>query len=157
MYSDWQAEAQKAIARLMADVPADLDWKERQKILRKAAHSFHGGTSWGQRVWAKHCKAYLARHGKPQPAKETPLFAPDIAFPFREAPPPPPKRKDELMDDLKELACGWCGREYTEGQHFYDDTCNPCARQHGLEVPKDWRPTELRARLQQGEGDEPAR
>ena len=87
MYSDWQAEAQKAIARLMADVPADVDWKGRQKILRKAAHGFHCGTSWGQRVWSKHCKAYLAMHGKPMSAKEAekkaPLFAADITFPFR--------------------------------------------------------------------------
>ena len=37
------------------------------------------------------------------------------------------------------LECGWCGLKYAEGQHFYDDTCNPCARQHGLEVPKDWK------------------
>ncbi|MGW8203020.1 hypothetical protein ACWGM0_10790 [Sphingomonas bisphenolicum] len=83
MYSDWQAEAKKRIASLMADVPHDADWKARQTILRDAAHGFHGGTSWGKRVWAKHCKVYLASHGKPQPLKEVPLFAADITFPFR--------------------------------------------------------------------------
>ena len=83
MYSDWQASAQKEITRLMADVPAEADWKERQRILRAGAQCFHGGTSWGKKVWAKHCKTYLAMHGKPQPAKEVPLFAADITFPFR--------------------------------------------------------------------------
>lgn len=84
MYSDWQAAAKKEIERLMADVPVDMDWKERRKILRAGAYSFHGGTSWGKRVWAKHCKVYLAMHGRPQPEAEAPLFAADITFPYRE-------------------------------------------------------------------------
>lgn len=84
MYSDWQKEAARRIAALHAGFPENMPWQDRQKALRTAAHSFHGGTSWGQRVWAKHCRAYLELHGKPGKAKPTPLFAADITFPFRE-------------------------------------------------------------------------
>ncbi|WP_311271300.1 hypothetical protein [Sphingobium sp. WCS2017Hpa-17] len=90
MYSDWQAAAKARIAHLMADVPTGADWKARRQILRDNAAGFHGGTSWGKRVWAKHCKVYLAMYGKPQPAKETPLFAADIIFPFKKDTPDGP-------------------------------------------------------------------
>lgn len=87
MWSDWQAQARKHIAKFMADVPDTATWQERQKILRANAGQFHGGTSWGKKVWSKHCKAYLAMHGKPMTAfeaeRKTPLFAADITFPFR--------------------------------------------------------------------------
>ena len=39
--------------------------------------------------------------------------------------------------DLHSHACLRCGLRYHEGAHFYDDTCNPCARRAGLDVPKD--------------------
>ena len=56
------------------------------------------------------------------------------------------------MTDKQELhECGWCGLAYQEGQHFYDDTCNPCARRHGLEVPRDWKPRAIAS--QSGEGE----
>lgn len=32
--------------------------------------------------------------------------------------------------------CLRCGLKYAEGAHFYDDTCNGCARKAGLEVPR---------------------
>jgi hypothetical protein len=45
-----------------------------------------------------------------------------------------------VRDELKRLAtmhtCAECGLRYEDGDHFYDDTCNPCARKTGLEVPK---------------------
>lgn len=56
--------------------------------------------------------------------------------------------KQELIA-LAEHECGWCGLAYQEGQHFYDDTCNTCARKHGLEVPRDWRPRAIAS--QEGE------
>ena len=83
MYSDWQAEAQKHLAKMDALFTPETTWQERQSTLRQCAWKFHGGTSWGQKVWAKHCRNYLALHGKPQPAKSAPLFADDIVFPFR--------------------------------------------------------------------------
>jgi len=47
--------------------------------------------------------------------------------------------QSEGLDDCAlDHECGWCGKAYREGAHFYDDTCNTCARQHGLEVPRDW-------------------
>lgn len=86
MYSDWQAEAKKQIALVDRQFEAGTSWQERQTYLRKAAWFFHGGTSWGKRVWAKHCRAYLESHGKPPrkvPEASAPLFASDITFPFR--------------------------------------------------------------------------
>lgn len=87
MWTDWQAQAKLHIAKFMADVAQDATWKDRQKILRARAWEFTGGTSWGAKVWSKHCKAYLAMHGKPttvkQDAKAAPLFAADITFPFK--------------------------------------------------------------------------
>jgi hypothetical protein len=41
--------------------------------------------------------------------------------------------------DLQAHECLRCGLRYHEGAHFYDDTCNPCARRAGLEVPKEER------------------
>lgn len=85
MYSDWQGEAKRHIAAIDLEFATDTPWQERQKRLRSAAYQFHGGTSWGQKVWAKHCRQYLERHGKPPRTtpKNEPTFAPDIVFPFR--------------------------------------------------------------------------
>jgi len=88
MYSDWQAEAQRQIAQIDAMFEPDTPWQERQKYLREGAWLFHGGTSWGKRVWAKHSRTYLEKHGKPPKSKPAPLFAPDITFPFRQEPNP---------------------------------------------------------------------
>jgi len=84
MYSDWQAAAKSQIAKLHEQFDPSMTWQERQKVLREGAWKFHGGTSWGQKVWAKHCRRYLEMHGKPplKPTKE-PTFAADIVFPFR--------------------------------------------------------------------------
>lgn len=86
MYSNWQAEAQKQIAQIDAMFEPDTSWQERQKYLREGAWFFHGGTSWGKRVWAKHCRAYLESYGKPKKAHPAPLFEADIVFPVRTPP-----------------------------------------------------------------------
>jgi hypothetical protein len=83
MYSDWQAAAQKQIAILDKQFSPEMTWQERQKVLRAGASNFHGDTSWGKRVWAKHCRAYLELHGKPKRDQPVPLFPDDIIFPFR--------------------------------------------------------------------------
>lgn len=85
MYSDWQAAAKARIHALTKDLPDETPLAERRRILRRAAHGFHGGTSWGKRVWSKHCRLYLMRHGlAPKPVESSPLFGPDIIFPYRQ-------------------------------------------------------------------------
>lgn len=86
MYSDWQAEAKKQIALIDAQFEPDTPWQERQKYLRQGAQFFHGGTSWGRKVWAKYCRAYLELNGKPKRGGPTTMFPADVTFPFR-APP----------------------------------------------------------------------
>src|SRR3546814_15075359 len=59
------------------------DLADRKKALRAHAYNFHYGTSWGKKVWSKHCKIYLARFGPVVPQKPF-QFGDDIIFPFRE-------------------------------------------------------------------------
>lgn len=86
MYSDWQAEARRVIAKIDAELPPDADLKARRSALRKAAHDFHGGTSHGKKTWGKHCRIYLEKHGQPpRKVERSPRFADDIIFQFRGA------------------------------------------------------------------------
>ncbi len=99
MYSNWGEAAREQIAAVMAELPADADLDARRKALRAHAHDFHGGTSWGRKVWPKEVRRYLEKHhGLPPrtPADVAPtsglfakLHAPDITFPFRPTPQPP--------------------------------------------------------------------
>lgn len=81
---DWQHDAPKMIAAIHED-NFGCTTDELRKVLRKEAGNFHCGTSWGKRVWSKHCKAYLAKMaGKgltPNDSKAVEWPA-DIAFPF---------------------------------------------------------------------------
>lgn len=94
MRADWSHEARVWIADATKDLPESASLAERRRALRTVACSFHGGTSWGQKVWSKECRKYLEQHGLP---KRTPddvpptsklhakLAAPDIIFPYRSA------------------------------------------------------------------------
>jgi hypothetical protein len=85
VYSDWQAAAKAAIQKVHESLPEDADLKQRRAALLKAALQFHGGTSWGKKTWSKHTRIYLQKHGLPLRTPEnSPLFADDIIFPFRE-------------------------------------------------------------------------
>jgi hypothetical protein len=87
MYADWQAAARLMISKIDADLASTATLAERRSALRKAAGSFHCGTSHGKKTWSKHARKYLERHGQPprQPktVEEAPNFGPDIIFPFR--------------------------------------------------------------------------
>ena len=84
---DWQRMATERIAKIDATLAADCTLADRRKALREDAWQFHGGTSWGKKVWGKYCRAYLERHGQPprRPVQDvaSPMFASDISFPFR--------------------------------------------------------------------------
>lgn len=81
---DWQKAAPQWIARIHAQMP-DATPAELRKALRTAASDFHGGTSWGKKVWSKHCRLYIAKmagRGAHQVFEET-VWPADIVFPFR--------------------------------------------------------------------------
>lgn len=83
---DWQGEAKRLIAAVHASLPENASLAERKKACRAAGgYHYHGGTSWGKKVWAKHTRAYLEMHGLPprRPPPEAPQFADDIFFPYR--------------------------------------------------------------------------
>ncbi|NIJ07195.1 hypothetical protein FHS31_000791 [Sphingomonas vulcanisoli] len=81
----WAQRADELIAQIHDDLPADASLDARRRALRSKAWVFHGGTSWGRRVWSARSQNYLVRHGaKPRkPHPEGKLFAPDIVFPWR--------------------------------------------------------------------------
>ena len=82
---DWQKDAPKAIAEIHKSLP-DATPDELRKALRKHSQQFSFGTSWGKKVWSKHCRIYLARMtGGVSKAQSWPA---DIAFPFRKEPHP---------------------------------------------------------------------
>ena len=84
----WADQARAIIAEVHAGLPADANLKEREAALKQKAYWFHGGTSWGKKIWGRECRAYYEKHGqKPRVshcAINAPLFASDIIFPFRD-------------------------------------------------------------------------
>lgn len=88
MRSDWKGEAQSFIRQATAALPADATLKQRRSALRKVAHDFHLGTSWGAKAWSREVRKYLEQHGleplHPKPVEDSPRFADDIIFPFRQ-------------------------------------------------------------------------
>jgi hypothetical protein len=68
---NWQRDAPLCIEQATKDLSADATLTERRSALRKAAFDFHGGTSWGKKVWSKHVRKYLEFHGLPKRNPET--------------------------------------------------------------------------------------
>ena len=78
---DWQQDAPRAIAAIHKAMP-NATPDELRKELRKHSQAFSFGTSWGKKVWQKHCKTYLACMSGGSAKAE--VWPADIAFPFRE-------------------------------------------------------------------------
>jgi hypothetical protein len=57
----WIDRARSRIAKLDAELPADATIAQRRRMLRDNSSSFHGGTSWGKKVWARAGREYLSR------------------------------------------------------------------------------------------------
>ena len=87
----WAQDAAAQIAALHAQFPADMSLKDRKAALTDGAWQFHGGTSWGKKVWAKAKREYLERHGQRHGhgVKEAPAPL------FDQAPASPLKWEDE--------------------------------------------------------------
>jgi hypothetical protein len=92
MYADWKASAREFITETVADLPDDASLDERRRKLRAAAGEFHGGTSWGKKVWSRECRKHLELHGlpprtvadiSPQSKLHARVAAGEITFPFR--------------------------------------------------------------------------
>jgi len=84
---DWLGRARLFVVEATRDMPLDATLKQRRKRLRETGWRFHGGTFWGRRKYGQACREYLERHGQPRLAarvEDSPLFGPDITFPFRE-------------------------------------------------------------------------
>ena len=94
----WAARADALIREIDMTIPAKATLAQRRKAMREKAYWFHGGTSWGRRVWAIRVRRYLEQHGQEpkhgkvrlremmQPSKqEIKLAKPDIIFPYRDA------------------------------------------------------------------------
>lgn len=84
-HSQWRKSAQAAISRATAHLPPEATLAERKRALRGEGEAFHGGTSWGRKVWGQECRKYYELHGQPKRKPEQhPRFADDITFPFRQ-------------------------------------------------------------------------
>jgi hypothetical protein len=84
----WRTNCQSYLAELDEQMPEGITLAERKKRLRQAAWQFHGGTSWGKKIWGQESRAYLARHGQTLPRAPSPrllaaMESGDITFPFR--------------------------------------------------------------------------
>lgn len=86
----WRDDACAFIGKLHGEIPADATLKERAAYMRARAWAYHGGTSWGKKIWGQTLRTYLEKHGqKPRKAvaaPNQPQFADDIIFPFRSSP-----------------------------------------------------------------------
>lgn len=83
----WQTDAPRWIARVHASLPPEATVEDLRKALRSEASAFHCGTSWGQKVWSKHCRAYMAKlagNGHYRSDGRDTVWPTDIHFPFRE-------------------------------------------------------------------------
>jgi hypothetical protein len=62
-YATWREECQLFLRRMDEELPPDATIEQRKEALRKRAHEFHQGTSWGKQVWQQERRKYLAKHG----------------------------------------------------------------------------------------------
>lgn len=76
----WSDGAWFTIDRVHQSLPEDATLEQRVKALKDAAWGFHGGTSWGQKVWQRARREYLAKYGyRPKTGKQAealPLLSP---------------------------------------------------------------------------------
>ncbi|TGV26558.1 hypothetical protein EN786_12370 [Mesorhizobium sp. M4B.F.Ca.ET.143.01.1.1] len=56
------------IEALDLQLPGDMPLSDRKKLIQAEAWRFHGGTSWGQKVWPKAKRAYFGKKYGDRPA-----------------------------------------------------------------------------------------
>ena len=62
---DWQHTAAATIKEVDQSLSPDADLKTRKRALQAARPWEFSATSWGRKVWAKHSRQYLEKHGLP--------------------------------------------------------------------------------------------
>lgn len=63
----WIDEARHHIDVVHKGLPESATLDDRRRALKAyPAWRFHGGTSWGQKIWLKARKEYLAKYGRPK-------------------------------------------------------------------------------------------
>ncbi len=62
---NWQTTAASVVAEVDRNLPADADLATRKRALRAARPWEFGSTRWGRKVWAKHSRICLEKHGLP--------------------------------------------------------------------------------------------
>jgi ParB-like chromosome segregation protein Spo0J len=79
----WGHRARTMIEMVMEAMPAEASIDDRRRELRRCASAFHGGTSWGQKIWSRECRRYLAPIETAAGARLLSQLPDDIIFPFR--------------------------------------------------------------------------
>ena len=84
----WRERAMALIARVHGGLGDACSLDELKSELRKHANSYHGGTSWGKRVWYQAKAQYYRQHfgvqPEQKPAEASPLCGDHVHFPYRE-------------------------------------------------------------------------
>lgn len=62
---DWQNAAAATIQEVDQAIPPDADLQARKRALNAARPYEFAVTSWGRKVWARHARKYLEKHGLP--------------------------------------------------------------------------------------------
>lgn len=70
MSETWLASGLRMIAAIDKELPADMPLADRKREIQKEAWRFHGGTSWGQKVWPKAKRIYFAKKYGDKPATQ---------------------------------------------------------------------------------------
>jgi len=61
MADSWLARGIRMIEALDAQLPEGMALDDRKRAIQAEAWRFHGGTSWGQKVWPKAKRAFFAK------------------------------------------------------------------------------------------------
>lgn len=61
MSETWLEAGIRMIEGIDKELPADTSLDDRKRAVQKEAWRFHGGTSWGQKVWPKAKRIYFAK------------------------------------------------------------------------------------------------
>lgn len=71
MSDSWLDNGLRMIEALDSQLPADMDLAARKKAIQSQAWRFHGGTSWGRKVWPKAKRIYFGKkYGDKQAVKQ---------------------------------------------------------------------------------------
>ena len=68
MSESWLDNGLRMIEALDRKLPADMDLAARKKAIQSQAWRFHGGTSWGRKVWPKAKRIYFGKKYGDKPA-----------------------------------------------------------------------------------------